>query len=143
VILILNVIIIQSPKKYYFVNVVECSQDVIHLMLTSIVRRGRRVYKIVLSGVEYAYCNAYLRICLGALNEKTQQLYDYWYCSRTFHGNSDWSRVASYYVKSRKSVSKRISVSDQYWNLFPLNMRQSSGGYDSTIKFIINFSCND
>jgi hypothetical protein len=43
---------------------------------------------------------------------KTQQLYDYCYCSRTFHGNSDWSRVASYYVKSRKSVSKRISVSD-------------------------------
>ena len=65
----------------------------------------------MLSGVEYAYCNAYLRICLSALNEKTHQLYDYWYCSRTFHVNSDGSRVASY-VKSRKSMSKRISASD-------------------------------
>jgi hypothetical protein len=44
--------------------------------------------------VEYPFCNIYLRCCLSALNEKTQRLCDYWYCSRTFHGNSYWSQYS-------------------------------------------------
>jgi len=56
-----------------------------------LIEKGKELVRLI---VEYTFCNIYLRCCLSALNEKTQQLYDYWYCSRTFHSNSYWSQCS-------------------------------------------------